>query len=75
MKNILYRCIINFIKICILCFRSKYYIEEVKIDYKVTMYLNIQNLDTNDLGTYICLATNSMGHANNSVRVHGKFNN
>lgn len=56
-----------------LCFRQKYYIEEVKTNYRVNMYLNIQNLDLNDLGTYACLATNSMGHANNSVRVHSKF--
>ncbi|CAH1721150.1 lachesin-like [Aphis gossypii] len=49
---------------------QKYYIEEVKTNYRVNMYLNIQNLDLNDLGTYACLATNSMGHANNSVRVH-----
>ncbi|KAL5242060.1 hypothetical protein ACI65C_009469 [Semiaphis heraclei] len=48
----------------------KYFIEEVKTNYKVNMYLNIQNLDKNDLGTYRCLATNSMGHANSSVRVH-----
>lgn len=49
---------------------QKYYIEEVKTNYRVNMYLNIQNLDLNDLGTYTCFATNSMGHANNSVRVH-----
>jgi len=56
-----------------ICFRPKYFIEEVKNNYKVNMYLNIQNLDKNDLGTYKCLATNSMGHANGSVRVHSEY--
>lgn len=59
----------------ILCFRPKYYIEEVKTNYKVNMYLNIQNLDMNDLGSYTCLASNSLGQANSSVRVHSEFNN
>lgn len=59
--------------IFVLCFRPKYFIEEVKTNYKVNMYLNIQNLDKNDLGTYRCFATNSMGHANSSVRVHSKL--
>lgn len=53
-------------------FRTKYYLEEVKTNYKVKLYLNIQYLDHKDLGSYKCLATNPMGNANGSIRVYGE---
>lgn len=52
--------------------RPRYYLEEVKTDYKVKVYLNIQYLEQKDLGTYKCSASNSMGSANGSIRVYGK---
>lgn len=59
--------------IFIFCFRSKYHIEEIKNNYIVHMYLDIKNLIRKDLGSYKCLATNSMGHANGSIRVYGEW--
>ncbi|XP_050442525.1 lachesin-like isoform X2 [Adelges cooleyi] len=48
----------------------KYYIEEIKTGYKTRLLLTVQFLDRNDLGTYKCSATNSMGFANGSIRVY-----
>lgn len=78
-NRVAYDNLLYLLKILTVCFcfcfffsRTKYRVEEVKNNYKVHMYLDIQNLNRKDLGTYKCLATNSMGHANGSIRVHGE---
>jgi len=47
-------------------------IEETRLSYKVYMKLTIRNFSRKDIGIYNCLATNSIGRAEESIRVHGK---
>ena len=51
---------------------TKYAIEETRLSYKVYMRLVIRNFAKKDIGIYNCVATNSMGKDEESIRVHGK---
>lgn len=38
------------------------------------MILQIKSFNASDLGTYKCVSTNSLGHAEGTVRFYGKYN-
>lgn len=54
-------------------FRKRYVINEERTGYKVHLTLIIKNYSKKDIGTYMCVATNSLGKAEGSVRIYGKL--
>nr|XP_024216779.1 lachesin-like [Halyomorpha halys] len=49
---------------------SKYSIMENRYKYRIMMWLVIKGLNADDLGTYTCVATNSLGRAEATLRVY-----
>ncbi|XP_063230542.1 lachesin-like [Bacillus rossius redtenbacheri] len=49
---------------------KKHMIEEIRSSYKVHMKLIIKALGKSDLGTYTCVSTNSLGHADGTIRLY-----
>lgn len=53
---------------------DKYNTEIIKTGlYKVAMRLTIRNLKPDDFGSYTCVAKNSLGETEGSIRLYGKF--
>ncbi|GJQ68997.1 hypothetical protein Trydic_g6174 [Trypoxylus dichotomus] len=51
---------------------TKYHIREEKSGYKVFMWLVIKAFSPEDIGTYNCISTNSLGRAEGTLRLYGK---
>ena len=51
---------------------TKYGIEETRMSYKTFVKLTVINFQKKDVGIYNCMAANSMGKAEASIRLHGK---
>nr|XP_022900206.1 lachesin-like [Onthophagus taurus] len=49
---------------------SKYYIREDKNSYKVFMWMTIVRFSEDDIGTYNCISTNSLGKAEGTLRLY-----
>ncbi|XP_065222027.1 lachesin-like [Planococcus citri] len=49
---------------------KKHNVEESRNSYKVHLKLTVRQLMESDLGTYMCVATNSLGRADGTVRVY-----
>ncbi|XP_030748206.1 lachesin-like [Sitophilus oryzae] len=49
---------------------SKYAIREDRSGYKVFMWLIIRSFSPNDIGTYNCVSTNSLGRAEGTLRLY-----
>jgi len=45
---------------------------ENRTSYKVHLKLTINKFSQGDLGTYMCVSTNSLGHADGTVRLYGE---
>lgn len=54
-------------------FSKKHSITEERQGYKVFMTLIIHNILRRDIGTYTCVATNSLGKVNGTIRLYGKL--
>lgn len=54
-------------------YRGKFSIQERRSGYKVVMVLTIQNVSKTDIGTYTCVASNTKGKNDDSVRIYGQF--
>lgn len=52
---------------------SKYGISEQRNGYKGSMRLTVRSFSTNDVGTYHCVSTNSLGRAEGTLRLYGKY--
>ncbi|XP_058799431.1 lachesin-like [Phymastichus coffea] len=54
----------------------KYLIQEKRTGYRVAMHLTIQNFDENDVGSYSCISSNSLGKVEGVSRLYriGDFN-
>jgi hypothetical protein len=52
--------------------RAKHSIVENRTSYKVHLKLTINQFSRRDLGIYMCVSTNSLGHADGTVRLYGK---
>ncbi|XP_024084893.1 lachesin-like isoform X1 [Cimex lectularius] len=50
---------------------SKYSIMENRSTYKVLMWLVIRSFSKEDIGTYTCVSTNSLGKAEGTLRLYG----
>ncbi|ODN03808.1 Lachesin [Orchesella cincta] len=50
----------------------KYIIQERRNSYKVEMSLTIRSFAKKDVGIYYCVATNSLGKAEGTIRLHDK---
>ncbi|CAH0725057.1 unnamed protein product, partial [Brenthis ino] len=48
----------------------KYIIREEKSSYKVSMWLTIKQFSKNDIGTYNCVSTNSLGKSEGTLRLY-----
>ncbi|XP_028027456.1 limbic system-associated membrane protein-like [Bombyx mandarina] len=48
----------------------KYTIREEKASYKVSMWLTIRQFSRNDIGTYNCVSTNSLGKSEGTLRLY-----
>ncbi|CAH1637441.1 unnamed protein product [Spodoptera littoralis] len=48
----------------------KYTITEEKLSYQVTMWLTIRQFSRNDIGTYNCVSTNSLGKSEGTLRLY-----
>ncbi|CAK1581242.1 unnamed protein product [Parnassius mnemosyne] len=48
----------------------KYTIREEKSSYKVSMWLTINQFSKNDIGTYNCISTNSLGKSEGTLRLY-----
>lgn len=55
------------------CYRNKYTTQEKKSGYKVVMVLTVHNVTKTDIGTYTCIASNTVGKADASIRIYGKY--
>lgn len=51
----------------------KYGITEQRSGYKGIMRLTIRSFSPTDVGTYHCVSTNSLGRAEGTLRLYGKF--
>ncbi|KAJ3627977.1 hypothetical protein MTP99_015309 [Tenebrio molitor] len=51
---------------------TKYTIREERSGYKVFMWLVIRQFSSNDIGTYNCVSTNSLGRAEGTLRLYGQ---
>ncbi|KAK6644450.1 hypothetical protein RUM43_000717 [Polyplax serrata] len=49
---------------------KKHIIEEEKNAYKVHLKLTVANFSKSDLGTYMCVSTNSLGRADGTIRLY-----
>ncbi|EEB18596.1 lachesin precursor, putative [Pediculus humanus corporis] len=49
---------------------KKHIIEEEKNLYKVHLKLTVSDFNKNDLGTYMCVSTNSLGRADGTIRLY-----
>ncbi|XP_050303400.1 lachesin-like [Anthonomus grandis grandis] len=49
---------------------SKYLVREERIGYRVFMWLIIKSFASKDVGTYNCVATNSLGRAEGTLRLY-----
>lgn len=54
-------------------YRDKYTITDTRMGYKVHMVLTIHKIQERDIGTYKCIATNSLGKSEGSIRLYGKY--
>jgi hypothetical protein len=45
---------------------------ENRTSYKIHLKLTINHFSRRDLGTYMCVSTNSLGHADGTVRLYGE---
>nr|CAH7744641.1 unnamed protein product [Callosobruchus chinensis] len=48
---------------------------EKKSGYKTVMLLTVHNITKGDFGTYTCIAQNTMGKSEDSVRLYGEYQN
>ncbi|KAK9507885.1 hypothetical protein O3M35_007651 [Rhynocoris fuscipes] len=46
---------------------------ESRSTYKVLMWLVIRTFSKEDIGTYTCISTNSLGKAEGTLRLYGKY--
>lgn len=53
------------------CASPKYGITEQRTGYKGSMKLTIRSFSANDVGTYHCVSTNSLGRAEGTLRLYG----
>lgn len=53
--------------------RPKYGITEQRSGYKGTMRLTVRAFSSADVGTYHCVSTNSLGRAEGTLRLYGKY--
>lgn len=52
--------------------RLKYSVREERSGYKVLMWLLIKGFTEQDVGSYKCVSTNSLGKADGTLRLYGK---
>lgn len=62
-------------KLVLIFFSPKYSIREERSGYKVFMWLIIRSFGSADIGTYNCVSTNSLGRADGTLRLYGKYLN
>ena len=55
-------------------FRPKYGITEERAGFRGTMKLIVRKFSPADVGTYHCVSTNSLGRAEGTLRLYGKWN-
>lgn len=53
--------------------RPKYNVREERTGYTVLMWLLIKKFTEKDVGSYKCVSTNSLGKADGTLRLYGKF--
>ena len=56
-------------------FRQNFVISEKKDAYKLTLTLTIKKFSEDDVGTYTCISTNSLGRKQGTSRLYSKFTN
>lgn len=54
-------------------YSPKYGITEQRTGYKGIMRLTIRSFSANDVGTYHCVSTNSLGRAEGTLRLYGNY--
>lgn len=54
-----------------LIYSNRYKIQEKRSGYKTTMVLTISNISLYDYGNYKCVASNSLGQSDDSIRLYG----
>lgn len=53
--------------------RMKYGITEERVGFRGTMKLIVRKFSPSDVGTYHCVSTNSLGRAEGTLRLYGKW--
>lgn len=63
-----------FVWICCVCILGNKYVQEVFENvYKVVMKLTIVDVDIEDFGAYKCVAKNSLGETDGSIKLYRKY--
>ena len=53
--------------------RPEQRVEEDRIGYKTSSRLRISNFSSEDAGTYHCVSSNSLGSAQEAIRIYGEY--
>lgn len=62
----------SFFSLIFLCSRGKHEISEERISlYQLRTILVISQFESDDVGTYTCVATNTLGKAEGTLRLYG----
>lgn len=53
---------------------TKYYVDHVTISaFELNMIVVIRSLEKDDVGSYRCIAKNSLGEVESSIRLYGMY--
>ena len=63
----------NELKLNFIIGRPEQRVEEDRIGYKTSSRLRISNFSSEDAGTYHCVSSNSLGSAQEAIRIYGEL--
>lgn len=59
--------------VCWVYFTGDHYVtEQIENGYKITMRITIKNVNSTDFGSYRCVAKNSLGETDGTIKLYGK---
>lgn len=62
---------INFLISVMFVTGDHYVTEQIETGYKITMRITIKNVNSTDFGSYRCVAKNSLGETDGTIKLYG----